>query len=95
MREVEDMTLREYLFRMKAHSLSRVDKERDMHLQAWLNVQASSTESKGNKTVPKFKTFKEFFDYEKRERSILGGSKESNLTDRQRNLANLASRLNS
>lgn len=95
MQEVECMTLREYLFRMKAHSLKRVDKEYDMHLNAWLHVQANSTEQKGKKTVPKYKTFKDFFDYTKRIESIEGENQESNLTERQREMAKIASKINS
>lgn len=60
------MTLPEYLFRMKAHTLARIDKEYDMYLQAWLNDAASATKAKGKETVRVFKTFNDFFDYEKR-----------------------------
>lgn len=89
------MTIAEYLYRMKAHALQRVDVEYDLHLSAWLHIQAQVTEQKGKKTVPKFKTFKEFFDYEERVKMIEGDKQRSRLTDKQRDLAQLASKLNS
>lgn len=60
------MTLPEYLYRMKAYSLSRVDAEYDLHLQAWLNVQAGAKRMKGDKQVSVYKSFNDFFDYKKR-----------------------------
>lgn len=60
------MEFPEYLLRMKAYRLKRIDKEHDMHLQAWLNHQVTSTKEQGKKQVPIFRNFKEFFDYEKR-----------------------------
>lgn len=93
MAEVECMTLEEYAYRMKAYALTRVDIEYDMHMQAWLNVQAGSTKKKGKETVPKFKDFKEFFDYEKQVQSVLGARK-STLTNQQKRMAEAAIRAN-
>lgn len=56
---------------MKAYQLSRVDKEYELHLQAWLNQQAQATKSKGKKTVPVFRTFNDFFNYEERVNEIV------------------------
>lgn len=87
------MTLAEYLFRMKAHALSRVDKERDMHLQALINRSANAREKKGNKEVYVYKNLEEFFDYEKRIASIEGAAK-STLSEQQKRMAEVASQVN-
>src|SRR5699024_8131503 len=60
--EIEVMSLFEYEARMHSHRLSDIDKERDMHMRAWLSQQVTAT-TKANK--PQYKEFKEFFDYEK------------------------------
>ena len=65
MQEIERMTINEYNLRIKAYELSRIDKERDMHWQAWLNRQVQAMEEVGSKQRYVFKTFKEFYDYEK------------------------------
>ena len=65
------MLLDEYLLLMKAYNLKRVDKEYDYHLQAWLSQQVQATEQRGKKSVPVYKNFKEFFDYERRVNEIL------------------------
>ena len=56
---------------MKSYSLQRVDKEYDYHLQAWLSQQVQATEQRGKKSVPVYKNFKDFFDYEERINEIL------------------------
>ena len=66
------MTLTHYYILMKSVGLRLVDKQRDLHLQAWLNVQVKATKQKGKKTVPYFKTFDEFFkdpEIEKKKKS--------------------------
>lgn len=55
---------------MKAKQLEQVDKEYELHLQAWLNQQVQATKSKGKKSVPVFGKFDDFFNYEKRIESI-------------------------
>ena len=70
MRVIEGMTIKEYGWRVEAYTMSRVDKEYDMHVQAWLNHQATATKQKGKKTVSAYKNFKEFFDYDKRMKAI-------------------------
>ena len=69
--EVDDLLLDEYLLLMKSYSLQRVDKEYDYHLQAWLSQQVQATEQRGKKSVPVYKNFKDFFDYEERVNEIL------------------------
>ena len=68
---MDDLLLSEYQLRMKAHQLSRVDREYELHLQAWLNQQAQATKSKGKKTVSVFGTFNDFFNYEERVNEIV------------------------
>ncbi len=68
--DIEDMTLYEYELKMKAYNLARVDKERDMHLQAWLNHAATATKEQGKKVISVYKDFTDFFDYKKRLREI-------------------------
>ena len=55
------ITLRQYTLMVQAISLRLTDKERDIHAQAWLNVQAKATKQRGKKTVPYFASFDEFF----------------------------------
>ncbi|MGM9897994.1 MAG: hypothetical protein ACI32W_08585 [Enterococcus faecalis] len=66
------MTLYEYEVRLLAFQLKRLDRERDLYLQAWLNNQIKAT--KGKKHEPYFKEFKQFFNYEEQENLILGKS---------------------
>ena len=68
---MDDLLLSEYQLRMKAYQLSRVDREYELHLQAWLNQQARATKSKGKKTVSVFSTFNDFFNYEERVNEIV------------------------
>lgn len=87
------MTLPEYLYRMKAHTLSRVDKEYDMHLQAWLNEQVGATKTKGKDTVPLYKSFNEFFDYEKRIEDI-SKPEVKKLNTQYKRMAQIAAKVN-
>jgi len=70
--DVNDVTLNEYQLLMKAYALKQVDKQYEMHMQAWVNQQAKATKQKGKKTVPYFKDFKQFFDYEAQVEQIMG-----------------------
>lgn len=63
---IERMTLREYDLRLRAWERERAYRDYDLHLQAFLNALAQSTKQVGKRTVPVYKTFKEFFDLEKR-----------------------------
>lgn len=67
------MTLYEYELRMKAYWLAQVDQEYQIHLQAWANWNVQAMKSQGkNKRVPVFKNFKQFFDYDRHIRDVLG-----------------------
>ncbi|MEM5097283.1 hypothetical protein AACB36_01010 [Enterococcus faecalis] len=66
------MTLYEYEVRLLAFQLKRLDHERDLYLQSWLNNQIKAT--KGKKSEPYYKEFNKFFNFEEREKLILGKS---------------------
>ena len=87
---MDDLLLSEYQMLMKAHALKQVDKEYEMHLQAWLNQRAKDTKQKGKKTVPVFRKFDEFFNYKEREQQILGTDKK----EERSTLRNLLSQAN-
>lgn len=76
MTEIKRMTLVEYQLRIDAYRLQRVDREYDIHLQAWVNNQAKAEKKKGKKTVPFFKSFDSFYDYEKQIEEVTGKPKE-------------------
>lgn len=94
MEEVEDMTFREYLYRLRAYRLKRVDEEYDMHLTAFLNVRAGAQKKKGKETVPVYPTMKEFFDYDKRIAKIEGGGVDK-LNEKHNRMAQIAAQVNS
>ncbi|WP_176763817.1 hypothetical protein [Shouchella lonarensis] len=50
--------------------MRRIDQEYDMHLQAWLHVQAGATKETGGKTRPVYDRFNKFYDYKKRLREL-------------------------
>lgn len=81
---------------MKAFNLARIDKEYDMHLQAWLNAAATATKETGSgknaKQVSIYKNFKEFFDYEKRIKEV--DQPNEKLSPKQRKMAYLALQVN-
>lgn len=87
------MSFEEYLYRMKAYSLSQIDKERDIHLLAWQTVQAGATKEKGGKQVSAYKNFKAFFDYESRINEIHKPVK-STLNKQQKRMTELAKQAN-
>lgn len=65
------MTLKEYHLRLKGYALKRLDNERDIYLQAYLNNIVKATDRSGK---PKFPKFEDFYDYDKRREDILGRS---------------------
>lgn len=90
MRDVEVLTLREYTLRMKAYQLQRVDREYEMHLQAWLNHAVTATKEQGKKQVPYYKKFKEFYDYEKRLKEVSSKKRRGMITPQMKRMARLA-----
>lgn len=72
--EIARMTLYEYEMRMTAYQLKQVDREYEIHLQAWANWNVQAMKSQGKrKKVPVFKTFRQFFDYEQCIHDVLKG----------------------
>ena len=63
--DIERMTLYEYNIRMTAAQLSWLDKEKLIH---------EAEKKVGKKTVPVYRSFEEFFNYQKIEDSIMGVS---------------------
>lgn len=63
--QVDMITIREYRLLMKAARLREVDMSYKQHAQAFLNLIVKSQKKAGkNKAVYKYKTFRQFFDYE-------------------------------
>lgn len=81
---------------MRAFNLARIDKQYDIAMQAWMNNQATATETKGSgknqKTVSVYKDFKDFFDYEKQIKSIDGPVQ--TLSEKEKRMARIAAELN-
>ena len=76
--EVDRLTIPEYELLMEATRLKQVDMDYRNHIQAWLNFSVQATNKKG---VPRFKKFKQFFNYEKRlEESKSESKQESRLS---------------
>ena len=58
------ITLKQYMLMTRAMMLRLEDKERDLHVQAWLNQQVKATKQQGKKTLPYFRSFDEFYQSE-------------------------------
>src|SRR5690625_7256320 len=80
------MTLEELELRRKAYRLQQVDKERDLHWQAWLNRQVKAMKEVGKKQEYIFKKFKDFYDYEKH----LNDINNNKINDNNHRLINIA-----
>lgn len=80
--------------RIKAFRLATVDKEYYMHMQAWLNHQVTATKKQGDKQIPAFKRFKDFYDYEKQIKAI-EEPKEQKITENERKTAKRLAAINS
>lgn len=72
------MTFYEFNILLEAFQLQQVDRDRDMHWQAFLNFQVTGTKKKG---CPVYQTFKKFYDYEKELKKIQGGEDTSRIDD--------------
>lgn len=61
------MSLYEYRLRLQAHFLKQVDREYELHLQAWLAREIKAERAIGkDKSEPVYKRFDKFFDYDAR-----------------------------
>lgn len=74
---------------MEAFNLAQVDKQYEMHMQAWLSHQVTATNKKGSK--PLFSNFKDFFDYEKALEQLQGST---GLSDEHKRLGKIAKKVN-
>ena len=64
--EVDRLTFPEYQLLMEAVRLKQVDMDYRNHLQAFLNLSVKAEEKVGkNKSRPKYRKFRMFYDYEK------------------------------
>lgn len=68
LKEIDRLTIQEYELKMKAYQLSQLDRQYEIHMQAWATVMAGQTK----KGKPVFRTFEKFFDYKKAEQKLLG-----------------------
>ena len=64
-KEVDDLTIHQYKIMKKALRLRQVDEEYAAHQVAYETFRASATKKQGRREVPVYKTFKQFYDYEK------------------------------
>lgn len=62
---------------VEALKLRRVDQDFEAHRQAFLNYAVRAQKKSGKKTVPVFRNFKKFFDYEKELEKVTGKKKKS------------------
>lgn len=61
---IDRITIPEYQMRMKAYRYELIDKDRDMHYQAFLNFAVQSTTGTGKNIKAKYPSFDKFFDYQ-------------------------------
>jgi len=61
--EVDNLLIAEYTLLMRAESMNKLDRERNIHKIAYLNLAVQSTDKGGKKTS--YPTFEKFFDYER------------------------------
>lgn len=71
--EINRMTMYEFCVRMQAARLRQVDREYELHLLAWDCWDVQSMKKQGKKRVPVYQTFRQFFDYEAREKEAYTG----------------------
>ena len=63
--EVDRLTIPEYELLTEAERLKQIDIDYRCHLLAWLTFAAKAKKKSGKKTVPVYREFKKFYDYEK------------------------------
>lgn len=69
--EVDRLTIPEYQLLMEAVRLKQVDMDYRNHLQAFLNLAVKAEEKAGkNKSRPKYRKFRMFYDYDKEIRKV-------------------------
>ena len=68
--QVDRLTIAQYEIMMEALRYRIVDDEYRAHRQAFLNFAAQAQKKSGKKTVPVYKRFRNFFDYEKELKNV-------------------------
>lgn len=71
--EAQRVTLAEFEVMSEAHMLRQVDRQLDIHMQAWANADVNQADKNGK---AKYKYFKQFFNYEEKLKEITGGVRE-------------------
>lgn len=75
--QVNNITPYEYRLLMKSKELQIVDKQYEIHLQAYLNMSAKARKRVGKKLKPVYTKFDKFFDYQKQLDRVMGIKKKS------------------
>ena len=75
--QVNNITPYEYRLLMKSKELQIVDKQYEIHLQAYLNMSAQARRRAGKKMKPVYMKFDKFFDYQKQLDRVMGIKKKS------------------
>ena len=75
--EAKRTTLADLEVLMKAQSYRIVDEKYRSAIHSWDNMRLKQTRKKGNKTLPLYTNFKDFFDYEKELEKIDGYDREN------------------
>lgn len=70
--QVDNITPYEYRLLMKSKELRIVDKQYELHLQAYLNMAAQARRRVGKKIKPVYTKFDKFFDYQKQLDRVMG-----------------------
>lgn len=87
--EIDKLTIPQYELMMKAVRLRETDKDYRSHLQAFLNFSVKAEKKSGKKSVPVYRNFKKFYNYEREIAKILHPDK---YKERLRNLGRMLSR---
>lgn len=73
LKEIDRMTYREFRLRMKACELRMLDEEYMISLLAWQSREIDARKKKGKNSYRYvYDTFRKFFDYEGKEKEIMG-----------------------
>lgn len=75
--QVNNITPYEYRLLMKSKELQIVDKQYEIHLQAYLNMTAQARKQVGKKQRMVYTRFDKFFDYQKQLDKVMGIKKKS------------------
>lgn len=91
--DIERMTMYEYEIRKTAYLIESLNRRREIHEQAWANHNVKATKKLSDKkSVPYYKNFRDFFDYEKEYNSLMGIDKKTPSNDKK--FGNLLKRAN-